>query len=174
MEQAQIVSEKPMPFASTACKKRQVLFLCTGNYYRSRFAELLFNARAKEIDLKWSAFSRGLIVRGSANNAGPVSVHALDGLAIRGIPVNDSVRFPMQVQEQDFAKADLIIALRESEHRLYLERRFPTWAGKVEYWHVGDLDVSSVSDALSEIELGIEALIRRLYDSKADGNRQPL
>jgi hypothetical protein len=48
------------------------------------------------------------------------------------------------------------------------------WAGKVEYWHIGDLNVSSASDALSEIELGIEALIRRLYDSKADSNLQPL
>jgi hypothetical protein len=59
-------------------------------------------------------------------------------------------------------------------HRLYLERRFPVWAGKVEYWHIGDLNVSSASDALSEVEIGIEALIRRLLESRADAALQPL
>lgn len=34
----------------------QVLFLCTGNYYRSRFAEALFNYRTTTELLAWSAF----------------------------------------------------------------------------------------------------------------------
>jgi hypothetical protein len=48
------------------------------------------------------------------------------------------------------------------------------WTGKVEYRHIGNLNVSSASDALSEVELGIEALIRRLSESKADGDLQTL
>ena len=39
---------------------RRLLFLCTGNYYRSRFAELLFNALAREAGLSWIASSRGI------------------------------------------------------------------------------------------------------------------
>jgi len=35
-----------------------VLFLCTGNYYRSRFAEILFNAVAAKEGLGWRADSR--------------------------------------------------------------------------------------------------------------------
>ena len=35
-----------------------VLFLCTGNYYRSRFAEELFNHRAARDGLSWVAQSR--------------------------------------------------------------------------------------------------------------------
>jgi protein-tyrosine phosphatase len=31
-----------------ALKPKIMLFLCTGNYYRSRFAELLFNHLAKQ------------------------------------------------------------------------------------------------------------------------------
>ena len=39
---------------------KTVLFLCTGNYYRSRFAEILFNWHATQQELNWRADSRGL------------------------------------------------------------------------------------------------------------------
>ncbi|HVJ67318.1 MAG TPA: hypothetical protein VM510_05000, partial [Caulifigura sp.] len=39
---------------------KRVLFLCTGNYYRSRFSEELFNSLAKQHNLDWSADSAGL------------------------------------------------------------------------------------------------------------------
>jgi protein-tyrosine-phosphatase len=35
-----------------------ILFLCAGSYYRSRFAEELFNHRAPGLGLAWSATSR--------------------------------------------------------------------------------------------------------------------
>jgi hypothetical protein len=38
--------------------KSGILFLCTGNYYRSRYVEELFNHRAKIESLPWRAFSR--------------------------------------------------------------------------------------------------------------------
>ena len=39
---------------------KTVVFVCTGNYYRSRFSEYLFNALAKKSGLQWRATSRGL------------------------------------------------------------------------------------------------------------------
>ena len=39
---------------------RRVLFLCTGNYYRSRLAEELFNQRAHQLGLHWHASSCAL------------------------------------------------------------------------------------------------------------------
>ena len=68
----------------------RILFLCSGNYYRSRFAELLFNHLAQENDLEWSADSRGIIAAAS-RNPGPISQATLDGLAARSIPVEASV-----------------------------------------------------------------------------------
>jgi hypothetical protein len=40
-----------------------ILFLCTGNYYRSRYAEELFNHLAKVKGHSWRAFSRGAAER---------------------------------------------------------------------------------------------------------------
>ena len=39
---------------------KTVLFLCTGNYYRSRFAGHVFNDRARKGGIAWLADSRGL------------------------------------------------------------------------------------------------------------------
>ena len=58
-----------------AKKSRRILFLCTGNYYRSRFAEIFFNWQAQQRGLSWQAESRGLAIDGY--NYGPISRHTL-------------------------------------------------------------------------------------------------
>ena len=57
--------------------ERTVLFLCTGNYYRSRFAEVLFNSVACKMRLQWRASSRGLALERGINNVGPLAVGAI-------------------------------------------------------------------------------------------------
>jgi protein-tyrosine phosphatase len=59
--------------ASGSLECRTVLFLCTGNYYRSRFAELLFNHLAAAKAAPWRAESRGLDP--DPLNIGPISRH---------------------------------------------------------------------------------------------------
>jgi protein-tyrosine phosphatase len=54
-------------------RENTVLFLCTGNYYRSRFAEHFFNALATREALSWQADSRGLALERGVGNLGPVS-----------------------------------------------------------------------------------------------------
>ena len=48
-------------------KKKSVLFLCTGNYYRSRFAEIYFNSVAVKMGLSWRAFFRALALWNGAS-----------------------------------------------------------------------------------------------------------
>ncbi len=55
---------------------RTVLFLCTGNYYGSRFAEVLFNSVAGKMGLAWRASSRGLARERGVHNVGPMAVSA--------------------------------------------------------------------------------------------------
>src|SRR4029078_3687030 len=122
---------------------RTVLFVCTGNYYRSRFAEAVFNARAHERALPWRALSRGTDVYGAGRwNEGPLSPFALQGLLERGIDPGEGLGSPVKHREMDLGDADMIIAISEVEHRPHLERDFPAWADQVEYWTVEDLAIT--------------------------------
>jgi protein-tyrosine phosphatase len=117
---------------------RRVLFICTGNYYRSRFAEELFNALASRVGLGWRADSRGLATEWGMGNLGPLAPQVVTGLANFGVRA-DIQRHPVQLREADLARADLVIALNEAEHRPLLQERFPGWDERVEYWDIADL-----------------------------------
>jgi len=147
---------------------RTVLFLCTGNYYRSRFVELFFNALASRSGLDWTANSRGIATEFGFRNIGPISPRVLKRLADQGIELEQDIRSPIELEECDLSRADLIIAMNEPEHQPYLEERFPQWASSVEYWHVPDLDLMSAEDALLEMERQVRALIERLLESFSD------
>ena len=67
-------------------REKTVLFLCTGNYYRSRFAEVLFNSVAGRTGLSWRASSRGLALERGVNNVGPMAVKAVKALEALAVP----------------------------------------------------------------------------------------
>jgi protein-tyrosine phosphatase len=141
-----------------------VLFLCTGNFYRSRFAEIYFNWLAPRENLPWRADSRGLAL--DPANYGPLSIHTRRGLAALGIPLPDPLRDPLDAALPDFEAARLIVALKEAEHRRLMQSRFPTWAERVEYWHVHDLDCAQAAEALPQVKQHVEELVFRLKRKK--------
>jgi protein-tyrosine phosphatase len=141
-------------------KARRILFLCTGNYYRSRFAEIFFNSQAKSRGLSWQAVSRGLALDGC--NFGPISRHTLSRLKAKGIAFDDDQRFPVQVSEADLAAAHHIVAVKEAEHRPMVEARFPDWRDRVEYWHVHDIDCATPDDSMPHLENEVLRLVERL------------
>ena len=141
---------------------KRILFLCSGNYYRSRFAEALFNAVAAQHRLPWQALSRGLTV-GLGNNIGPISPLAVEGLEHRGVSLETDPREPMQVTRAELEAADLVVALKEAEHRPLLEELFPGWADRVTYWHIDDLDCAGPAEALEKLDRQLIALLARLF-----------
>jgi len=145
-------------------KTRSVLFLCTGNYYRSRFAEILFDSVAVKFGLPWRAASRALALERGARNVGPMATSAVQLLRTRGIVSPTFERAPAQVLPADFESADLIIALKEDEHRPLLIERYPDWAGRVEFWQIEDDD-----DALPFIERGVMELAARMLGGGGAG-----
>ena len=140
----------------------QILFLCTGNYYRSRYAEEVFNFRAGAEGVAWRAFSRGLAEATSPENVGPMSRFALDALEQRSIAPCGAGRLPTPCSPADFEQASLIIALKEVEHRPMVERRFPHVTGRIEYWHVHDIEFAPPEVALPMIDAAVDELILRL------------
>jgi len=140
-----------------------VLFLCTGNYYRSRFAEIYFNWLAPRQNVSWRADSRGLALVN--DNVGPISQYTRRELERLGIPLPETLRHPVDAAERDFQSAHLIVALKEAEHRPLMQSRFPAWVERVEYWHVHDLDFAQASDALPQVRSHVEQLVRRLKNS---------
>ncbi len=140
----------------------KILFLCTGNYYRSRFSEHFFNAQAQR--LNWRADSRALAIKQGFNNVGAISPYALEGLKVRGITVPENERFPLQAVDADFKTADKIIVLDESEHRPLMEKHFPQWTNVVEYWMIHDIDQTYPSVALRQMEQQLTQLIESLIN----------
>jgi protein-tyrosine phosphatase len=140
-----------------------VLFLCSGNYYRSRFAEVLFNHRAEAAGLAWRAESRAVDLPASRKYIrGPISPFCLEGLAARGITLDGDIRFPAQVERHDVEGCDLVVAVKEAEHRGPLERLFPDLAAGIEYWHIDDIDCAQPADALALLETAVDSLVGRL------------
>lgn len=148
-------------------RRDTVLFLCTGNYYRSRFAEHLFNDVAGANGLPWKAESRGLAAELGFFNVGRMSSAALARLRMLGIPVGADVRLPIQVVEEDLSNAGRIIALKEAEHRPMVELQFPAWTERVEYWHIHDVDCASPEETLAGIEREVQNLAEGLRKVKS-------
>lgn len=90
---------------------KTVLFLCTGNYYRSRYAEILFNWKAKEKDVAWHADSRGLDP--DPLKPGPMSRDTMGALKMLGIPFDNHLRLPLLATEADFERAHHVVAVKE-------------------------------------------------------------
>ncbi|BAY82375.1 protein tyrosine phosphatase [Calothrix parasitica NIES-267] len=140
----------------------KILFLCTGNYYRSRFSEKIFNDLATKNNMNWEADSRGLALERGVNNVGAISKYAVEALKQRGINISSEERFPQSAIAEDFQTFDLIVAVDESEHRPLMKERFPEFIDSIEYWLIHDIDKTSPQDALEELEKKVKELIKSL------------
>ncbi|WP_422355629.1 NUDIX domain-containing protein [Roseivirga pacifica] len=134
-----------------------VLFLCTGNYYRSRFCELYFNQLMAEGP--FFADSKGLLAYRKIN-PGFISPHTLKYASEIELPLGVT-KFPDQMEERHFEQAKLVIALDETEHRPMMQEQFPEWENQIEYWQVHDIDFTEPSEALPTLKNKVEGLVKR-------------
>src|SRR5262245_5100618 len=105
-----ILGSLAAPIAAEPAAK-QILFICSGNFYRSRFAEALFNENAPR---RWVAVSRGLDAAKPRKT--PVSPLVIEELERRHIPISRAAGSPRQLAQQDLDAADLIVLMNGDEH----------------------------------------------------------
>lgn len=137
-----------------------VLFICTGNYYRSRHAEAYFNWRAQKQGLGARAFSRGLLTSMVAEEPTRLSPSTAERLKHLGIPLALTAPEPIQLTQGDLVRAHRAVALRRDEHRALMNLQHPEWADQIEYWDVRDIDELQAELALPRIETQVEALLK--------------
>ncbi len=148
---------------------KRVLFLCTGNYYRSRFAESYFNWLAHRRGLPWRADSRGLAL--DPRNPGPISQHTAARLMELGISLDDAQRYPLSASLADFNAADHVVAVKAAEHRSLMQSTFPGVVERVEFWNVHDLDCAAPQEAMLHLEQEVNSLIERLASLNEDSSK---
>jgi len=136
----------------------QVLFICTGNYYRSRYAEILFNHIAVQYNLDWTSLSRGFQ---ESTREAPLSLHAYNGLSAKGIYCNQ-VRFPIKLTTADLGMAHRVILMDEHEHRPMLTAEYAEWSDHVDSWNIRDIDLETPDTALERLDKKINLLIASL------------
>ncbi len=143
----------------SAATESTVLFICTGNYYRSRFSEALFNHLARRDGSPWRAFSRGVAIDLAPPGLSPFTRTAL---LARGIALDLTTPDRVALTDTDLAQATHRVALKEAEHRNYIRRDFPTWDAQVEYWHFHDLDCATAEEMLPTLATHVTAFYERL------------
>lgn len=143
---------------------KKILFLCTGNYYRSRLAEILFNHYATEADMECEAESRGLSEKSRMSGLSPVALRYLHKLNFEG--PEQFAREPMPIRVEDFEKFDLIVAMNRKEHEPLLKTRFGQMAKLME--QKGRLRYLNVFDVPS-----MRSWSSRIFGSRFESGDQP-
>jgi protein-tyrosine phosphatase len=152
--------------ASSDPNANAVLFLCSGNFYRSRFAEELFNATASSHGIPWEADSAGLDL--NPNNKGPVPGLVLDRIESLNIKPMQAKRFSRPADSSDLACAEVIIAMSRDEHYGLMHKKFPTFVFKTKFWDVGDTDEMASAKAFAEMERQVGNLVEELQKGNTD------
>lgn len=119
----------------------RLLFVCTGNYYRSRLAEILFNHYAVRSGLPWRAESRGLVVTGRLSGLAAEARAYAELAGIADVPG----RNPKPLLVDELAGVGLVVLMNRAEHEPIMEREFrPVYRalvsrGALRAWNVFDL-----------------------------------
>jgi protein-tyrosine phosphatase len=137
---------------------KKILFVCTGNYFRSRFAEIYFNEKIKGKNLEWTAFSRGFDIS-NMHNKGFISKFVIKNLKELKISLSSKLNLPLLVKLEDLLQAEKIIALSEDEHRPYVKKMFPDWEQRFTFWNIRDLNEEDATTSLIKLKFELDKLI---------------
>lgn len=141
-----------------------VLFLRTGNFYRSRYAEAQFNYQAAGSGLHWRAESKGFRPHLATED---LSHWAADRRDRSGIALSLTSTKPAKVTVEDLPASPLVIAVSEKEHAPMIANQFPKWTNRIRYRDICDVDETAPEIALPQIESEVDKLVQNLRSGLA-------
>lgn len=144
---------------------RRYLFLCTGNYYRSRFAEEYVNWHSRTMGTNLRAESAGLARNiGPTRNPGPISPNSLAAFKRYGIeaPIESIERYPRSLEVTSLDRYDLIIVLDKDEHEPMVQSHIPDYQKyPIIYWNIKDVQDSLPESAIAKLKECLDDLLSK-------------
>jgi protein-tyrosine phosphatase len=158
---------------------KQFCFVCTGNLYRSKYAEACFNYLCiKNNVTNKRAFSRGLRVQPTEQYEHGESFTFPVRLAIptynrmvkRNIPICLIGATNQMLDNYDCASSEKIILMNKDEHMPWMKQKHSEYLDRVECLEIGDKNYLpengydgpawEINDALSAIEVFVEKFFK--------------
>jgi protein-tyrosine phosphatase len=114
-----------------------ILFICTGNWYRSRFAESYLKSKGYK-----HVLSRGVNVNNNKKRKYR-EIHKQSSLVKNklkelGLEKYINNKTPKQLTENDMLKSNKIILINKKEHYSYIIKKYPKYKNKLIVWNIRD------------------------------------
>ena len=137
-----------------------ILFVCTGNIFRSRFAEEVFNHLCKINGVDATAFSAGLQVgRYKQRKIYWPAMNELERLKIEPLRSNED---SVHINDIDVSIYDQIICMDEEEHKPMVRSNERLSGFTFQYWNIVDMPKVPSDISLPKCYKKVESLIDQL------------
>lgn len=149
--------------------KTKVTFVCTGNYYRSRFAESYFNYLCDILKLNFEADSYGLAIHYAdelAEEHGEISPYSKERMEQIGIPDHYFDRDRKSLTKDAIENSDIIIAMDKEEHTEMIMEQFPSYINQFNFFEVKDVFDWEPKKTLDETQKNVEKMINEIMNEQ--------
>ena len=148
---------------------KKYLFICTKNFYRSRFAESYFNYLSNRYEVDAMSKSAGLKIHladEKASKEGEISLIAKNKLDSMGISSEFYSKKREKLTEKMLENSDYIIVMDEDEHFSMFLEHFPKYIKKVIFYRAKDIEHCDADITLNYIKKMIESEIYYIFTNK--------